>query len=116
MAKKRAPRRDKRDLVRASLACGVLAAILALAVFVGTGGLQPMQPPPEPSVKSGESLASASMVFVPAVGDRCRKRVIDNTTWRVRDDGEVDCNTALGAGAGSANTRVDIIRKGFRKE
>jgi hypothetical protein len=44
--------------------------------------------------------------------------LIDNTTWRIRDSGPVDCRTALARGAhanesGWSASRVDIIRNGF---
>jgi hypothetical protein len=58
-------------------------------------------------------------VFVPRSGNDCREKLIDNDTWRIRDNGTVDCDTALGTRPDAppregTPSRTDIIRKGFR--
>ena len=68
--------------------------------------------------QSDDDLATGSIIFVPILGNTCRKKLIDNATWQIRDDGLVDCRTALAPGAhgnqhGWSASRVDIIRNGF---
>jgi hypothetical protein len=65
-----------------------------------------------------DELATGSVIFVPVLGNNCRKKLIDNATWRIRDSGPVDCRAALARGAnanesGWSTSRVDIIRNGF---
>lgn len=69
--------------------------------------------------QSDDSLSSGPIIFVPVLGNSCRKKLIDNATWQIRDDGVVvDCRVALARGAhgnqlGWSTSRVDIIRNGF---
>jgi hypothetical protein len=68
--------------------------------------------------QSDDDLATGSIIIVPVLGNNCRKKLIDNATWRIRDIGPVDCRTALARGAhgnesGWSASRVDIIRSGF---
>jgi len=70
--------------------------------------------------QSDDDLATGSIIFVPILGNTCRKRLIDNATWQIRDYGAVDCRAALSGGAhtnesGWSASRVDIIRHGFYK-
>ena len=108
------------DLVRALLACLALAAVIGLAVFLGTGTPQATRVASAPLAQSDDDLTTGSIVFVPILGNRCRKRLIDNATWHIRDDGEVDCSTALSQSTNAhprwSAARVDVIRKGFRKQ
>jgi hypothetical protein len=65
-----------------------------------------------------DELATGSIIFVPILGNNCRKKLIDNATWRIRDSGPVDCRIALARGAnanesGWSTSRVDVIRNGF---
>jgi hypothetical protein len=67
---------------------------------------------------AGDKLATGSIIFVPILGNTCRKKLIDNATWRIRDGGVVDCRAALtqdahGGPSGWSGSRVDIIRHGF---
>jgi len=58
------------------------------------------------------------IIFVPILGNVCRKRLIDNATWRIRDIGFVSCRTALNPRvqeSGWSGSRVDIIRHGFNR-
>lgn len=55
---------------------------------------------------------------MPILGNTCRKKLIDNATWQIRDNGFVDCRAALARGAhgnqlGWSTSRVDVIRNGF---
>jgi hypothetical protein len=110
-------RRDNRNAI---LACG-LVGILSIALLVAIIVESPEWFAPTPRANMGAELRTASVLLVPATGDVCRQRVIDNATWRIKDQGPVDCEQALakldnaqtnGRGSGS---RVDIIREAFRK-
>lgn len=68
--------------------------------------------------QTDDDLATGSIIFVPILGNTCRKKLIDNATWQIRDSGLVDCRAALARGAhgnqlGWSTSRVDIIRNGF---
>jgi len=64
-------------------------------------------------------LATGSILFVPLEGNVCRKRLIDNKTWLIRDRGYVICDEAVSWNTNvqgrpyTATTRVDAIRNGF---
>ena len=45
--------------------------------------------------QTDDDLATGSIIFVPILGNTCRKRLIDNATWQIRDYGPVDCRAAL---------------------
>jgi hypothetical protein len=65
-----------------------------------------------------DDLATGSIIFVPILGNVCRKRLIDNATWQIRESGLVDCRAALNPSApqpGWSGARVDVIRSGFYK-
>ena len=67
-----------------------------------------------------DDLTTGSIIFVPILGNTCRKKLIDNATWQIRDNGLVDCRAALARGAhgnqlGWSASRVDVIRHGFYK-
>src|SRR5688572_9687421 len=65
-----------------------------------------------------DDLTTGSIVFLPIQGDRCRNRLIDNATWRIRDTGMVDCRTALSHSSARPRwsaARADVIRDGFTK-
>lgn len=68
--------------------------------------------------QADDDLATGSIIFVPILGNTCRKKLIDNATWRIRDEGPVNCREALAGGThgnqpGWSASRVDIIRNGF---
>lgn len=72
------------------------------------------------SKQADDDLSTGSIVFVPVVGERCQSRLIDNATWRIRDNGTVDCRTALSNTASGprlrwSTARVDVIRDGFTR-
>jgi hypothetical protein len=73
--------------------------------------------------QSGDDyLSTGSILFVPQQGNICRKRLIDNKTWRMRDQGYVTCDEAVSWNANTVGTpytamsRVDAIRGGFFKK
>ena len=114
-------RRDKRRAFAICLLFGSVAT-------VGVGTV--IQQAPSGSIwiagngpgfgQSDDDLATGSIIFVPILGNTCRKKLIDNATWQIRDYGAVDCRAALAGGAhgnesGWSASRVDIIRHGFYK-
>jgi hypothetical protein len=71
-----------------------------------------------PSTQNDDELATGSIIFVPIMGNVCRKRLIDNATWRIRDIGFVECRKALNPNAaesGLSLARVEVIRNSFSK-
>ncbi|NWG23293.1 MAG: hypothetical protein HXY30_02565 [Pseudorhodoplanes sp.] len=74
------------------------------------------------AMDSDDGLRTGSILFVPNEGNICRRRLIDNRTWRIRDGGAVICNEAVAwnanvvAGRLSPAARLDAIRGGFQKK
>jgi len=112
-------RRDNRRALAICLLFGGVA-------FVGLGTV--IQQAPTTSIRIAangpgyaqvdDELATGSIIFVPILGNTCRKKLIDNATWQIRDSGPVDCRAALARGAygnqlGWSTSRVDVIRNGF---
>jgi hypothetical protein len=118
-----AHRRKKRgnDRRRALIACLVLAALLGVGLLVGGIVPSPLTRTTPPAARDGNHLATGPVLFVPPSGNRCRQRVIDNATWLMRDNGEVDCEAVLSPQMGAvpregSPARVDVIREIFRKK
>jgi hypothetical protein len=44
---------------------------------------------------TAKALGSGAVLFVPEYGNVCRRRWIDNTTWTLRDGGEIACDAAV---------------------
>jgi hypothetical protein len=85
--------------------------------FPSIGTLRMAGNAPGPA-QTEDEFATGSIIFVPFAGNNCRKKLIDNATWRISDGGPIDCRTALAQGAngnesGFSTSRVDIIRNGF---
>jgi hypothetical protein len=107
------------DVGRAFIAYGMGFGLCVGAVAVGTWAHGAMNRGAQ-SLGAGESLNTGSLLVVSPSGNYCRERTIDNSTWRIRDNGWVDCDTALAkaaanAGDKSAGSRLDLIRQSFRK-
>jgi len=113
----------ERDRRRGLITCTCLSAILAAAVIAGgtvakISGASSSNPGREMAYLEG--LRSGSILFVPIEGNVCRRRVIDNETWRMRDDGFIECDEAVTWNSGAENqkyfvaVRVDAIRAGFK--
>ena len=113
----------ERDRRHGLITCAWLSAALAAAIIAGgtvtkisgsssAGNMAYMAP--------AGSMQSGAILFVPLEGNVCRKRSIDNETWRMRDDGNVVCDEAVTWNSGAANqkyfvaVRVDAIRAGFK--
>jgi len=64
-----------------------------------------------------DDLSTGSVIVVPRHGNDCRLRLIDNATWRIWDQGVVDCDTALEQSRTRAHGwsagRIEVIRTGF---
>jgi hypothetical protein len=100
-------------------------AVCTLFVVALLGGLATLvtRPPPYQvrmavNAVADDDLTTGSIVLVPTFGNTCRHRLIDNATWIVRDNGIVDCRSALtglphGRRVGWSAARVDVIRQGF---
>jgi hypothetical protein len=120
-ARSRAPgSRFGRDRRRALIVCAVLAVVLGLSVAIGSQ-FDLMSSSTAPSDQDrGPQLAKGPVIVVPRSGNDCHQREIDNATWRIRELGTIDCDTAFGTGVEAipregAPSRVDVIRNGFRK-
>ena len=102
-----------RDRRRGLITSACLSAILAAAVIAGGTVLKI-------SGASSNTGREGPVLFVPIEGNVCRRRVIDNQTWRIRDDGFVECDEAVTWNSGAENqkyfvtVRVDAIRAGFK--
>ena len=113
---------QSRDSRRAVAICLLFGAI----VLVGLGTVIRNSPSggtriaETASAKGNDDLATGSIVFVPLFGNNCRTRLIDNATWRIRDNGVVDCNAALSLSThdrriGWSAARLDVVRQGFSR-
>jgi len=109
-----------RDSGRALLAGLLLVGLFVLGIAVNIGiGSPPRNQAAQAAVEDkDQDLTTGSILFVPPTGNACRERLIDNATWRIRDKGIVDCDTALARHATVkarqwSSQRVDVIRGGF---
>jgi hypothetical protein len=100
--------------------CLAVAALAGSGIVIGSQLLSPMRTA-RPGGHTAAELASGPILFVPRSGNDCRQRLIDNATWQLRDNGVVDCDTALSPNGAAvpregAPARVDVIRNGFRRQ
>ena len=121
----RSPRSRKwfrRDNLRALAICLLFgaAATAGLGIVIRQGPLGSIRIAANGSGygHADDDLATGSIIFVPILGNTCRKKLIDNATWQIRDSGLVDCRAALaqntyGKQLGWSASRVDVIRHGF---
>jgi len=107
------------EFKRAILACGFGLAVCVGATIVASWTRVTVSSPSQSSPGDAD-LSTGSLLFVPASGDRCLQRTIDNNTWLIHNNGWVDCEEALakaaksGADSRSPGSRLDLIREGFR--
>ncbi|MGH6768604.1 MAG: hypothetical protein ACRECO_06230 [Xanthobacteraceae bacterium] len=99
---------------RAVLVCSILIAIVFMAIGFYARDARPLRA----AAMTEDDLTTGSIVFVPTHGNRCRNSLIDNATWRIRDNGYVDCRTALSRNANVprlnwSTARTHAIRQGF---
>ena len=95
------------------------AALLCLGAAFGRSFLPLASSSAVPGPGQGANLATGPIIFIPRSGNDCRQKLIDNATWRIRDNGTVDCDTVLGSRSDEppregAPSRTEVIRKGFR--
>jgi hypothetical protein len=105
------------EFKRAVLACGFALAFCLVGIVIANW-LQASASTPS-RVSSGAGFSTGSMLVVTPTGDLCRQSTIDNSTWRIRSNGWVDCDEALakiansGADTRSPGSRLELIRQGF---
>jgi hypothetical protein len=106
------------DFRRAVLACGLVFSLCVAFVVIASRfqGASLIAPP---HVSTEAELRTGSLLVVSPLGERCRERLIDNSTWRIHDKGWVDCEEALAKSANAnaesraSGSRLAIIRDGF---
>ena len=106
------------EFKRAILACGFGLVVCVGAIILASWTRVTVTSASRPS-SSEADLSTGSMLVVPAAGDRCLQRTIDNNTWLIRNKGWVDCDEALakarsGGDTRSPGSRLNLIREGFR--
>jgi hypothetical protein len=106
------------DVRRAFLACGLLVALCVSAIVIASWSGASLRTAPRSNAPSSEAgLSTGSMLVVSPTGKLCRERTIDNGTWRMRDNGLVDCEEALAKASAaegrSPGSRMELIRQGF---
>src|SRR5450631_226512 len=106
------------EFKRAVLACG-FALAFCLVVIVIANWLQVSASTASRSQAPSEAaLSTGSMLVVSPTGELCQQSIIDNSTWRIRGNGWVDCDEALakianpGADNRSPSARLGLIRQG----
>lgn len=110
-------RRDNRRALAICLLFGAIA-VFGLGTIIRNTPSSGTRIASATSAHGGDDLTTGSIVFVPIFGNDCRRRLIDNATWQIRDNGVVDCNAALiqntqGRRIGWSAARVDVVRQGF---
>jgi hypothetical protein len=72
------------------------------------------------ALETGAALQKGEVLFVPQDGNVCRRRVIDNASWTLRDAGEIPCddevfwNSNLPEREHKVERRLDAIRNMFQ--
>ncbi len=122
-------RRRSRDLQRGLIAAASLVALLGCILAGGYGVHSQMAAASERAAlnyaqlaaATGAELRNGAILFVPIGGNVCRRRWIDNTTWSMRDGGEVECERAAGWNSTipelqpyHVGQRMDAVRSTFR--
>ncbi len=106
---------------RRALIAGLFLGSLMLALGNQIVGFSLMQTRSGVAQKSptDDDLTTGSILLVPRYGNECRLRLIENATWRIWDQGVVDCRTALEQSRsqthGWSAGRIEVIRDGFFK-
>jgi hypothetical protein len=118
-----------RDFHRALIVLASLA-VLAAGILVGGYGVHvQITAANERVLRHHWQLAAATraelrdgtILFVPIGGNVCRRRLIENATWAVRDGGEVECddevawNSTLPETRYQIGLRMDAVSRTFRK-
>jgi hypothetical protein len=108
------------DFQRTFLICGIALAFGLVVAAVASWLQPPVSPERARAASEGNTLSTGSMLVVAPSGNQCRQATIDNSTWRIRNGGLVDCDEALAKAANAGNdtrspgSRLELIRQGFR--
>jgi hypothetical protein len=105
------------DIHRAFVATGMVVGVCAVgAAFTGLAHTSMSRGTQSHTLNAAE-FSTGSLLVVSPSGTFCRNRTIDNATWRIRDNGWVDCEEAFAKPSGTASTgsRFDLIRQSFRR-
>lgn len=114
----------RRDSHYLQVACLCFIWGLMLISYAGRWSWLRLQlPPPQHlatiKAETDDDIYTGSILYVPPRGDDCRLRSLDNHTNRVSERGAISCNDALAKSAAReveiAPTRIEAIRKGFRR-
>jgi hypothetical protein len=105
---------------RALIACLCLTPLLALGAHLSSDSLSSIFSKRTVQREAADGLKTGSILFVPQYGDKCRRLLIDNTTWFIADYGFIDCKIALAQARArigqQPSVRLEGIRSGFRKK
>jgi hypothetical protein len=111
-----------RDFYRAVLA-GLLLIFVFAAGFYDRQWLTGSKDTPYTlNDTSDHALRTGSILFVPASGNRCKHRLIDNYTWFIRDNGFINCDELVYRGTETisrdynSSPRLDAIRDAFSRK
>jgi hypothetical protein len=105
------------EFKRAALACGFALGFCLVAIIIANWLQASARTASHAS--SEAALSTGSLLVVSPTGDLCHQSTIDNSTWRIRSNGWVDCDEALAKIANSAadprslGSRLQLIRQGF---
>jgi hypothetical protein len=93
---------SKADLHLALIAGAIFICIIAIAAGVGTQYVSSGNPLSIFSSAHSNSgfdgirqYKTGSIILTPDISGTCQKRLIDNATWKIRDDGFVECDVTL---------------------
>ncbi|HUI15985.1 MAG TPA: hypothetical protein VL048_21195 [Xanthobacteraceae bacterium] len=93
----------------------VVAAFLALGVFVNQEYLTKRPHAVQPVAPSNDEIYTGSILFTPPEGRICHQFLFDNRTGRFTDKGNVDCELAEGIRAEHYSIpRIWAISRGFK--
>jgi hypothetical protein len=107
------------DFRRAILACGFALAFCLVVAVIASWVQASVNTAARSRAASEGGLSTGSMLFVSPTGNLCRQSTIDNSTWRIRNNGLVDCEEALAKSANAGvdgrtpGSRLELIRQGF---
>jgi len=124
--KMRAASSDRR---RSLFIIASIAILVGIVLAGGYGVQQKMAIAAEQAALRAAQFASAvkaelrtgTVLFVPLGGNVCRRRLIDNTTWTMRDGGQVECDHAVSWNANTPESeqflgeRAGAVRTSFRQ-
>ena len=110
-----------RDGRRAVLAAILLTLVVAMSISDGrlipdfSAARKSVAERPVPAV---DDLRTGSILITPADGNLCEHRIIDNDTWRIRRNGTIACDKALGwaaeySGGAATPSRIEAVRDSF---